>query len=170
MKACSSCGRQSLECLVARLSDMITTSDKLSPTRRAELRGVISTKPGLARFLRTTPGGLLRVDAEAVKAEAKLDGKYLLRSSDPALSAADIALGYKQLAQVERGWRDMKQLLELRPVYHRREDRIRARPKDEEAARDEQIKRLTKKVAELVLDIRKEANRGRPFGSGTSGE
>jgi hypothetical protein len=50
----------------------------------------------------------------------------LLRSSDPALSAEDIALSYKQLIAVERGWRDMKQLLDLRPVYHRREDRIRA--------------------------------------------
>ena len=94
--------------------------------KRAELRGVISTKPGLARFLRTTAGGLLRVDEAAVRAEEKLDGKYLLRSSDPTLSAEDIALGYKQLAEVERGWRDMKQVLELRPVYHRREDRIRA--------------------------------------------
>jgi len=27
---------------------------------------------------------------------------------------------------VERGWRDMKQVIDLRPVYHRREDRIRA--------------------------------------------
>ena len=94
--------------------------------KRAELRGAISTKPGLARFLRTTPGGLLRLDAEAIAAEEKLDGKYLLRSSDPSLSAADIALGYKQLLEVERGWRDMKQVLDLRPVYHRREDRIRA--------------------------------------------
>ena len=50
----------------------------------------------------------------------------LLRSSDPKLSAEDIALGYKQLLQVERGWRDMKQILDLRPIYHRREDRIRA--------------------------------------------
>jgi transposase len=112
--------------LVARLTEMIAGTDKLSQDRRAELRGVISTKPGLARFLRTTPGGLLRVDEAAVKAEEKLDGKYLLRSSDATLSAADIALGYKQLLQVERGWRDMKQVLELRPVYHRREDRIRA--------------------------------------------
>jgi len=112
--------------LVARLTEMIAGSDKLSPTRRAELRGVISTKPGLARYLRTTAGGLLRVDAAALEREEKLDGKYLLRSSDPALSAEDIALGYKQLLQVERGWRDMKQVLELRPVYHRREDRIRA--------------------------------------------
>jgi len=42
------------------------------------------------------------------------------------LSADDIARGYKQLLQVERGWRDMKTILDLRPVYHRLEDRIRA--------------------------------------------
>jgi hypothetical protein len=42
-----------------------------------------------------------------VTADAKLDGKYLLRTSDPHLSAEDIALGYKQLLEVERGWRDM---------------------------------------------------------------
>ena len=68
----------------------------------------------------------LRVDRAAVVAEAKLDGKFLLRSSDPTLSAEDIALGYKQLLEVERGWRDMKTTLELRPVFHRLEDRIRA--------------------------------------------
>jgi len=114
------------ERLLARLAAMIEGSDALPATRRAELRGVISTRPGLARFLRVTPGGLLRVDEGAIKAEEKLDGKYLLRSSDPTLSAADIALGYKQLLEIERGWRDMKQVLDLRPVYHRREDRIRA--------------------------------------------
>src|SRR5262245_15874852 len=42
------------------------------------------------------------------------------------MTAEDIALGYKQLLEVERGWRDMKQIIDLRPVYHRREDRIRA--------------------------------------------
>ena len=112
--------------LVERLEAMIANSDRLSPTKRAELRGVISTKPGLNRFLRVTPGGLLRLDAAKVSADAKLDGKYLLRTSDPHLSTEDIALGYKQLLEVERGWRDMKQVLDLRPVYHRLEDRIRA--------------------------------------------
>ena len=68
----------------------------------------------------------MRTDAQAITAEEKLDGKYLLRSSDPTLSAEDIALGYKQLAEVERGWRDMKHVLDLRPVYHRKEERIRA--------------------------------------------
>src|SRR5919198_2740942 len=114
------------ERLLAQLEELIAGSDKLSPTKRAELRGVISTKPGLNRYLRVTPGGLLRVNAAAIKAETNLDGKYLLRSSDPKLSAEDIALGYKQLLEVERGWRDLKQVIGLRPVYHRKEQRIRA--------------------------------------------
>jgi len=112
--------------LLAHLGELIAGSDNLSATKRAELRGAIGTRPGLKRFLRTTASGLLRIDTKAIAAEARLDGKYLLRSSDPKLSATDIAQGYRQLAQVERGWRDMKQILDLRPVYHRREDRIRA--------------------------------------------
>jgi len=112
--------------LIDHLTGLIEGSDALPATKRAELRGRISTKPGLNRFLRTTPSGLLRLDAAAVAADARLDGKYLLRTSDPHLSTEDIALGYKQLLEVERGWRDMKQLLDLRPVYHRLEDRIRA--------------------------------------------
>ena len=114
------------ERLLAQLSAMIADTDRLPLLKRAELKGVISTKPGLARFLRTTAGGLLRIDQEAISADEKLDGKYLLRSSDPSLSPEDIALCYKQLAEVERGWRDLKHVLDLRPVYHRKEERIRA--------------------------------------------
>jgi hypothetical protein len=112
--------------LLAQLEEAIAESDTLTKTERAKLEGVLSTKPGLKRFLRVTPGGLLRIDKKKIETEANLDGKYLLRSSDPNLSSEDIALGYKQLLEVERGWRDMKQVLDLRPVYHRREDRIRA--------------------------------------------
>jgi len=112
--------------LLAQLAELIDGSDALSAAKRAELRGVISTKPGLNRYLRVTPGGLLRIDQAAVKTESNLDGKYLLRTSDPHLSAEDIALGYKQLFEVERGWRTLKTTLELRPVYHRLEERIRA--------------------------------------------
>ena len=114
------------EVMTGKLTALIADTDRLSVTKRAELRGRISTMPGLHRFLRVTPKGLLRLDRKKITAEANLDGKYLLRCSDPALSAEDIALGYKQLLQVERGWRDMKTTLELRPVYHRLEERIRA--------------------------------------------
>jgi len=114
------------EVMVGKLTALIADTDALPATKRAELRGRISTMPGLNRFLRVTPKGLLRIDKKKSAGEANLDGKYLLRCSDPHLPAEDIALGYKQLLQVERGWRDMKTTLELRPVYHRLEDRIRA--------------------------------------------
>jgi hypothetical protein len=112
--------------LVGQLDEAIAGADSLTKTGRAKLEGVLSTKPGLKRFLRVTPGGLLRIDKKKISQEENLDGKYLLRSSDPNLSSEDIALGYKQLLEVERGWRDMKQVLDLRPIYHRREDRIRS--------------------------------------------
>jgi hypothetical protein len=112
--------------MISALEELIASSDQLSVTKRAELRGKISTMAGLNRFLRVTPGGLLRTDLGRAKAEENLDGKYLLRSADPQMSAEDIAVGYKQLLEVERGWRDMKSILDLRPVYHRLEERIRA--------------------------------------------
>jgi hypothetical protein len=113
--------------MTAQLKELIDGSDTLGKDKRAELRGVISTKPGLNRYLRVTPGGLLRIDMARAKAEENLDGKYLLRTSDPKMTAEDIALGYKQLLEVERAWRDLKQVIDLRPVYHRKEERIRAR-------------------------------------------
>jgi hypothetical protein len=112
--------------LIAQLRELIDGTDKLARDKRAELRGVISTRPGLNRYLRVTPGGLLRVDAGKAKAEENLDGKYLLRTSDPTMTAEDIALGYRQLLEVERDWRDMKQVIDLRPACHRKEERIRA--------------------------------------------
>lgn len=51
---------------------------------------------------------------------------YLLRTSDDTLSAEDVVLGYKQLFAVEDAFRTLKNTLELRPVYHRKEERIRA--------------------------------------------
>jgi hypothetical protein len=91
--------------LVAQLVQAINDSDRLSAAERAKLYGRLQAKRGLTRYLRQTKGGLLRIDRAAINAEAHLDGKFLLRSSYPTLSAQDIALGYKQLLQVERAWR-----------------------------------------------------------------
>ncbi len=82
--------------------------------------------PTLGRYLRQTPAGRLRVEEAKITAEAKLDGKYLLSTSDPDLTAEDVALGYKNLLEAERGFRDLKTTIELRPVFHRLEHRIRA--------------------------------------------
>ena len=82
--------------------------------------------PTLSRYLRQTKSGRLLIDRRKVAAEERLDGKYLLSSSDPDLSAEEIALGYKNLREAERSFRDLKTTLELRPLYHRLEHRIRA--------------------------------------------
>ena len=74
-----------------QLEETIARSGKLTATKRAELRGKISTMPGLNRFLRVTPAGLLRIDKTKAKAEENLDGKYLLRCADPKMSTEDIA-------------------------------------------------------------------------------
>jgi len=112
--------------LLTQLEDMISGSDALPPDDRARLAGVISAKDGLKKFLKVTPSGLLRTDTARVRAEERLDGKFLIRCGDPKITAEDIALGCKQLLEAERGWRDMKQLIDLRPACHRLEDRIRA--------------------------------------------
>ena len=67
--------------------------------------------------------------ADQIAAEAALDGIYILRATPTAkeLSSADVVRSYKQLAQVERGFRTLKgPELEMRPVHHRLEQRVRA--------------------------------------------
>jgi transposase len=65
---------------------------------------------------------------EQIEAEATLDGIYVLRTSASAeaFSAPDVVRAYKQLKEVERGFRTLKGPLELRPIHHRLEDRVRA--------------------------------------------
>jgi transposase len=61
----------------------------------------------------------------AVADNARFEGKLLLANSDHTLSPPDLALDYRQLYEVERGWRDLKGTLKLRTVSHFREGRIR---------------------------------------------
>ena len=80
----------------------------------------------MGRYVKELKSGKLKIDKAKVKQDEKLDGKYLLSISDQHLSAEDIALGYKQLLEVERAFRTLKGTLCLRPVYHSKDDRIRS--------------------------------------------
>jgi hypothetical protein len=84
------------------------------------------THPSLGRYVKTDRRGQPRLDADKIRAEEKLDGKYLLSTSDDTISAEDVALGYKQFYEVEDAFRTLKTTMSLRPIYHRLEDRIRA--------------------------------------------
>jgi transposase len=65
---------------------------------------------------------------EQIAAEAALDGIFVLRTSVPKdeLAAPDVVRAYKQLKEVERAFRTLKGPLELRPIHHRLEDRVKA--------------------------------------------
>ena len=78
------------------------------------------------RYVWQDENGELYLDSDKVKAEELLDGKYLLSTSDDGLSVEDVVMGYKQLFEIERVFRDLKHLVDIRPVYHRLPDRIKA--------------------------------------------
>src|SRR5690606_7069998 len=78
------------------------------------------------KYLRQLKDGTLKLNKQAIRDAEKYDGKYLIRTSDDTISAEDVALGYKQLVDVEDAFRTLKTTLELRPMFHRLEDRIRS--------------------------------------------
>lgn len=78
---------------------------------------------GYRRYLKIDKGAA-RIDEAKAKAEARYDGKWVLRTNTD-LSAAQVALKYKQLWQVERVFRDVKSLLITRPIFHQRDRTIR---------------------------------------------
>jgi len=111
---------------VTQLERIIADTDALPAGEREERACRLHEKLALRKWLRLTASGKLRIDQAKLHEDERYDGKFLLRTSDPTLSAEGVALGYKQLLEAERGWRDMKSTLDLRPVFHRKEERIRA--------------------------------------------
>jgi transposase len=58
--------------------------------------------------------------------EKRLEGKYVVATSEKDIDAQDAVALYKQLTEVERGFRHLKDVLALRPIYHQLETRVRA--------------------------------------------
>lgn len=111
------------EQLLERLSCELEALNEKNKTR-AQCKLLLHRSMG--RYVKELKSGKLRIDRAKVKQDERLDGKYLLSTSDLHLSAEDIALGYKQLLEVERAFRTLKSTLCLRPVYHSKDDRIRS--------------------------------------------
>jgi transposase len=59
-------------------------------------------------------------------AEKALEGKYVIQTEELDLSAVQAVEAYKELSEVERSFRELKDLVELRPIYHQRPKRVRA--------------------------------------------
>jgi len=78
----------------------------------------ITIEDGHMTFARNTP---------SIEREALLDGLYVIRTSEPDLSAPDAVRAYKSLEQVEQAFRCLKGIdLRIRPIHHRTEDHVKA--------------------------------------------
>ncbi len=100
--------------------------EALNGKRRKKPECRLLLHPSRGRYVKELKSGKFKIDLAKVKQEEALDGKYLLSTSDESLSVEDVALGYKQLLEVERAFRTLKSSLSLRPIYHSKDDRIRS--------------------------------------------
>lgn len=83
---------------------------------------LISNK-GYRGFLKVTKESVL-LDEEKIKADAKFDGIWVL-TTNTKLNAKEVALKYKELWMVEQTFRDMKSVIDTRPIFHKRDETIR---------------------------------------------
>lgn len=93
----------------------------------AKIEGALSRGPksiignkGYKRFVKIDKGSV-RIDQQAVERDARLDGKFVLRTNTE-LPAVEVAETYKSLWRVERTFREEKSTLEVRPIFHHRDD------------------------------------------------
>lgn len=78
---------------------------------------------GYSKFLKITRGSI-RIDKNKVEEEKRFDGKWVLQTNNH-LSTAEVALKYKELWMVEHSFRDVKSVLETRPIFHKVDETIR---------------------------------------------
>lgn len=85
------------------------------------------TEHGLyRRFVTRHRDGHYYLDKKKLEREAQCDGTFVLEVSNRKMTAASAALAYKGLLRVEQAFRTLKHGVDVRPVYHRLDKRIRA--------------------------------------------
>ena len=78
---------------------------------------------GYRKYLKIDKNSV-RIDPDKVRDDSRFDGKWVLQTSTD-MPAAQAALKYKELWQVEQVFRDIKSVLETRPIFHKRDETIR---------------------------------------------
>jgi transposase len=120
-------GRRYIVCLNPRQArkdtrDRETIIDTLKDQLKKGPKSLVGNK-GYRKYLKVAKDSV-HIDEAKVKSEARFDGKWVIQTNTD-LSAAQVALKYKQLWQVEKIFRDIKSLLETRPIFHHHDRTIR---------------------------------------------
>jgi hypothetical protein len=132
--------RKRLDLLAATEADLRKVAKavarKTKPLRGADRIGlaagaVVNRHKVAKHFILTITDDTFGFDrnTEAIEAEGKLDGFYVIRTNldKTTLATSDVVRVYKSLSQAERAFRSIKTVdLEIRPIHHRLSDRVRA--------------------------------------------
>ena len=96
--------------------------DSLQEKLKTSPKSLVGNK-GYRKYLKMNKD-TVSVDQEKIEEEARYDGKWVLKTNT-TLTAQQIALKYKELWQVEQVFRDMKSILDTRPIFHKCDETIR---------------------------------------------
>jgi transposase len=117
--------RQALEKLQGRVTD-----GKLKQPAKigAAAERLLQRNHGYRYYGWALEGGSFRYfeNTKGLAAEQGIEGKYVIATSESALSVLEIVAIYKELSDVERGFRQLKDVLAMRPIYRQIEPRIKA--------------------------------------------
>ena len=102
--------------------DRQTIIDSLQKKIETNPKGLIGNK-GYRKYLRIEKDSV-SINREKTEWESRFDGKWVLNTNTD-LPADQVALKYKELWQVEQVFRDIKSILETRPIYHQKDENIR---------------------------------------------
>lgn len=112
-----------------KVADAVSAGRLRVPEKIGARAGVIlNTHHGHRYFAwALTPDGHFRfwVDRAKLRAELRLEGTYILQTNDATLEVFQAVAAYKDLQTVERGFRCLKDVLAVRPIYHQTEPRVR---------------------------------------------
>jgi transposase len=117
--------RQRLE----KLRERVASGELKQPEKiGAAVERVMQRYHGYRYFDWKLTGGVLEVSesAERLGREKRIEGKYVVMTGEKDLSIRDAVALYKELTEVESGFRQLKDVLGMRPIYHRIEPRVKA--------------------------------------------
>ena len=120
-------GRRYLVCLNERqarkdAADRRAIIDALSEKIKENPKSLVGNK-GYRKYLKIDRD-TVSLNEQKIEEEKRFDGKWVLKTNT-ALTAEQVALKYKELWQVEQVFRDMKSVLDTRPIFHQRDETIK---------------------------------------------
>lgn len=113
-----------------KLARTVSTGKLRAPTKIGARAGACLAEHHGTRYFawELTSAGRFHywVDRAKLRAERRVEGTYILYTNEPSLDALRAVAVYKELQTVEHGFRTLKDVLAVRPIYHRTAARVRA--------------------------------------------